>query len=360
VIAIEPNHPETLRQEAERDEVVRCVDVCKDFGDTHAVRDASLSLGRGETLAILGQSGCGKTTLLRMIAGLERAASGRIEIERTPVDAPGAFVAPDKRGVGVVFQDYALFPHLTVEQNVAYGLSRRQRRSKVIEEMLDMTGMLRLRDRRPHELSGGERQRTAIARALAPRPAVVLLDEPFSSLDTSLRDAVRNDVLRLLHEVGASAILVTHDQEEALSVADRVAVMMRGGVVQTGSPAEIYLRPASREIAELVGDGNLLPGSMMGDCVSCELGALPCSHAEGCVREDGSCEVFVRSEAIRLCGIDEGARGVVERTIFYGHDRAALVRMESGTLLRVRLGAGEELVPGRRVGLRVDGDVVAF
>lgn len=340
--------------------VVRCEGVSKSFGNSPAVREASLTLHQGELLAILGQSGCGKTTLLRIIAGLERADAGRVEIGGTLVDGPGVFVSPEKRGVGVVFQDYALFPHLTVEQNVAYGLTRRARRSRVIEDMLEMTGLLPLRDRRPHELSGGERQRTAIARALAPKPAVVLLDEPFSSLDTSLRDAVRHDVLELLRQAGASAVLVTHDQEEALSVADRVAVMMGGGVVQTGAPAEIYLRPANRDIAGLLGDGNLLPGSMVGDCVRCELGALPCSRAGGCVRESGDCEVFVRSEAIRLCGIDEGARGVVERTLFYGHDRAALVRMESGAVLRVRLGAGEVLVPGRRVGLRVDGDVVAF
>lgn len=340
--------------------VVACRNVRKMFGDVVGVRNASLELARGELLAVLGRSGCGKTTLLRMIAGLERVSDGRIAIEGRVVDGDGVFIPPEKRGVGVVFQDYALFPHLTVEQNVAYGLPRRTRRSRLIDEMLDMTGLVSLRDRRPHELSGGERQRTALARALAPRPAVVLLDEPFSSLDTSLRESVRGDVLELLRTAGASAVLVTHDQEEALSVADRVSVMSDGRVVQTGTPAEVYLRPANREVAELVGDGNLLPGSMVGDCVRCELGALPCARAEGCVKETGACEVFVRSEAIRVCGVDEGARGVVERTMFFGHDQAALVRMESGALLRVRIGPGELLAPGRRVGLRVDGDVVTF
>ncbi len=340
--------------------VVRCDGVSKLFGETVAVRDASLTLQRGELLALLGRSGCGKTTLLRMIAGLERASAGVIEIEEKRVEGPGVFTPPERRGVGVVFQDYALFPHLTVEQNVAFGVPRRSRRSQHIKAMLEMTGLLGLRDRRPHELSGGERQRTALARALAPKPSVVLLDEPFSSLDASLRSAVRHDVRAMLRDAGASAILVTHDQEEALSTADRVAVMLQGAVAQAGAPSEIYLRPASRGVAELLGDGNLLPGSHAGDCVRCELGALRRCESGACAGEGKACEVFVRAEAIRLCGVDEGARGVIETTLFYGHDRAALVRMDSGFLLRVRLGGGEELVPGRRVGLRVDGDVVTF
>jgi iron(III) transport system ATP-binding protein len=342
--------------------VASCRGVSKRFGSAQAVRSANLNLRDGELLALLGRSGCGKTTLLRLIAGLERADGGRIEINGRLVEGEGAHMPPEKRGVGVVFQDYALFPHLTVEKNVAFGLPRRERRGGAAAEMLDLVGLAGKARRRPHELSGGERQRVALARALAPRPAVVLLDEPFSSLDASLRGQMRAEVRRVLHEAGASAILVTHDQEEALSVADRVAVMLDGSVAQTGTPAEIYLRPATRGVASLLGDGNLLPGSAAaGDCVRCELGALRCAPGtEACVAEGKACEVFVRAEAIRLCGVDEGARGRVETTMYYGHDQAALVRMDSGYLIRVRLGAGEEVRVGQRVGLRVDGEVVAF
>jgi len=338
-----------------------CRGVSKRFGSALAVRSATLELREGELLALLGRSGCGKTTLLRLIAGLERADEGRIEIAGRLVEGSGTHVPPEKRGVGVVFQDYALFPHLTVEKNVAFGLPRRERRGGAVREMLELVGLADKGKRRPHELSGGERQRVALARALAPRPAVVLLDEPFSSLDTSLRGEMRAEVRRVLHEAGASAILVTHDQEEALSVADRVAVMLDGAVAQTGTPAEIYLRPATRGVASLLGDGNLLPGSAAGDCVRCELGALRCAPgSEACAAEGKACDVFVRAEAIRLCGVDEGARGVVETTMYFGHDQAALVRMGSGILIRVRLGAGEEVRVGQRVGLRVDGEVVAF
>jgi iron(III) transport system ATP-binding protein len=353
VIRDQRNHAET---------VVSCRALSKRFGDTLAVRDAGLELHEGELLALLGRSGCGKTTLLRLIAGLERPDAGRIEIAGRVVEGDGVHLPPEKRGVGVVFQDYALFPHLTVEKNVAFGLPRRERRSGVVGEMLEMTGLSAKAGRRPHELSGGERQRVALARALAPRPSVVLLDEPFSNLDASLRDEMRSEVRRVLHEAGASAILVTHDQEEALSVADRVAVMLEGSVAQTGTPAEIYLRPATRGVASLLGDGNLLPASAAaGDCVKCELGALRCAPGvETCAAEGKACEVFVRAEAIRLCGVDEGARGVIETTLFFGHDKAALVRMDSGFLIRVRLSASDDVGVGQRVGLRVDGEVVAF
>jgi len=341
-------------------EVVACRGVSKRFGEAIAVREASLTLHEGELLALLGRSGCGKTTLLRIIAGLERADAGTVEVGGRVVEGPGVHAPPEKRGVGVVFQDAALFPHLTVEQNVGYGLSRRARKAGRARELIQMVGLAGMEPRRPHELSGGERQRVALARALAPSPAVVLLDEPFSGLDASLRDSMRAEVRRVLHEAGASAILVTHDQEEALSVADRVGVMLEGAVAQTGSPAEVYLRPASREVAALVGDGNLLPGAVAGDCVRCELGALPCAADGACAAEGKPCEVFVRSEAIRLCGVEEGARGVVETTMFFGHDRAALVRMDSGFLLRVRLERSEAVAVGQRVGLRVDGEVVTF
>ena len=343
------------------DPLVRCGGVSKSFGTAAAVRDASLELYDGEVLALLGRSGCGKTTLLRTIAGLERADAGTIWIRGREVAGPGVWTPPEKRGVGVVFQDFALFPHLSVEKNIGFGLSRASRRAGAVGEMLDLTGLTALAKRRPHELSGGERQRVALARALAPRPLVVLLDEPFSSLDASLRAEMRTEVRRVLHEAGASAILVTHDQEEALSMADRVAVMLAGTVAQSGTPAEMYLRPASREVASLLGDGNLLPGAVAGDCVRCELGALRCAAGpEGCAAEGKSCEVFIRAEAIRLCGVDEGARGVVETTFYYGHDQAALVRMDSGLLLRVRLGRGDQAGVGQRVGLRVDGEVVMF
>jgi ABC-type sulfate/molybdate transport systems ATPase subunit len=223
----------------------------KAYGPVRAVRPATLAVARGELFAVLGPSGCGKTTLLRLIAGFERPDAGSIEVGGEPQAGEGRWVPPERRRIGMVFQDYALFPHLTVAENICFGidgatraLRRRQGLDPRAKGALELVGLQHKAERYPHELSGGERQRVALARALAPEPAVVLLDEPFSSLDASLRAGLRREVELILREAGASAVLVTHDQEEALSLADRIAVMRDGAVVQTGTPEDVYHRPA--------------------------------------------------------------------------------------------------------------------
>src|ERR671910_308469 len=223
--------------------MICCHGVAKRYGAVQAVDQAQLCVERGEFVALLGPSGCGKTTLLRLIAGFEEPEAGTVEVAGRPVAGNGTWVPPERRKVGMVFQDYALFPHLTVAENVGFGLPRNERKTRVpiVLALVDLCGLGR---RYPHELSGGQQQRVALARALAPRPKLVLLDEPFSSLDASLREDTGRAVVRALRAAGAAALLVTHDQGEALSLADQVAVMMGGTFLQVASPAAVYLTPA--------------------------------------------------------------------------------------------------------------------
>ncbi|MFE1785967.1 ABC transporter ATP-binding protein, partial [Streptomyces sp. NPDC059506] len=248
---------------------LRIADVTKSYGrgpGAAVLDDLSLTVAGGELVAVLGPSGCGKTTLLRIVAGFLRPDSGTVGIGGRTVAGPGVHVPPERRSVGIVAQEGALFPHLSVARNVAFGLTgaaRAERRVRT-EEMLELVGLGGYGDRMPHELSGGQQQRVALARALAPRPALVLLDEPFNALDSGLRNGVRADVAAALRATGATALLVTHDQQEALSIADRVAVMRSGKVVQYGTPQEVYRHPADAWVAGFVGDAVLLPGTVEG------------------------------------------------------------------------------------------------
>lgn len=244
----------------------------------------NLSLQPGELLTLLGPSGCGKTTTLRLIAGLDRPESGQIEVAGREVAVP--FVPPEQRGVGLVFQDYALFPHLHVLKNVLFGLTHLPRAERLprARETLALVGLTVFESRLPHQLSGGQQQRVALARALAPRPALLLLDEPFSNLDAQLRHATRLEVRRILRRAGMSAILVTHDQEEALAFSDRLAVMRAGKIEQLGTPEEVYARPATAFVARFLGRSNLLSGQAQGAWVQTALGRLPLAEfppAEG-------------------------------------------------------------------------------
>jgi len=329
---------------------VRLDNVSKSFGQHRAVDALSLTVGAGELLAVLGPSGCGKTTLLRLIAGFERPDSGRIEIGGETVADGRVFVPPERRRVGMVFQDYALFPHLTVAGNVAFGLARvprRERRAKV-RSVLELVGLQHRADSYPHELSGGERQRVALARALAPDPAVVLLDEPFSNLDETLRADLRREVEVILREAEATAILVTHDQEEALSLADRVAVMRAGRLVQIGTPEEVYARPASRWAAQFVGDVNVVPAVADGQLAHTEIGSfdLACRCGEGPVH------VAVRPEQLEIVRDDAGGNGEIVDREFYGHDVLYRVRHESGRTVLVKTSSLELLPVGERVFVR--------
>ena len=247
--------------------VVSLAHVSRRFGDVRAVDDVDLAVERGELLAVLGPSGGGKSTLLRLIAGLERPDDGEIRIDgRTVADGSRRFVPPERRRVGLVFQDHALFPHLTVARNIAFGLPRRPRAARLerVRELLALVHLDAHADRYPHELSGGEQQRIALARALAPRPAVVLLDEPFASLDPDLRRSLAADVARVLRAAGTTAVLVTHDRDEAFAVADRVGVIHDGRLVQLDTPTGLYRVPASASVANLLGDASFLSLDVLG------------------------------------------------------------------------------------------------
>ncbi len=324
--------------------------------DTPAVYQASLQAPRGALLALLGPSGCGKTTTLRLIAGLETPDAGEIFLAGERVAGGGAWTPPERRSVGMVFQDYALFPHLTVRENVAFGLNGRSARERMtrVSDLLALTGLTDLADRYPHQLSGGQQQRVALARALAPDPQVILLDEPFSNLDAVLRKATREEVRRILRQSGATAIFVTHDQEEAFSIADIVVVMRNGAIEQIGAPHDIYLRPATRTVATFVGEANFVPARASGRCAECVLGKVPLAAPR-----NGPVEVMVRPEAIDLCP-DSAGCGLIEEIVFFGHDQLVGIRMCDGSLIQARTGPRIDIAPGARVAVRVQGETVAF
>ena len=327
---------------------IRLEGVSKSFGATHAVREVSLEIVHGELMAVLGPSGCGKTTLLRLVAGFEDPDRGRVTVGDEIVAGPGAIVPPEKRRVGMVFQDYALFPHLTVEANIAFGLARRPRdeREALTRGTLELVGLQHKAGRYPHELSGGERQRVALARALAPEPEVVLLDEPFSSLDATLRADLRREVELILRDAEATALLVTHDQEEALSLADRLAVMREGRIVQVGAPEEVYGRPASRWAAQFVGEVNVLAGVAREGGVETELGRFDLRAPA-----TGTVHVAVRPEQLELTARHDGNAEVVSRE-FRGHDVLYRLRHEGGRTVLVQLPSLELYDVGARVFVR--------
>lgn len=333
--------------------MVQLTGVSKSYGPVQAVRYANLELESGKILALLGPSGCGKTTTLRLLAGFEHPDAGEVRIRSKTVAGMGSFVSPEKRRVGMVFQDYALFPHLTVEQNVAYGLPRGKRKGRVAE-VLSLAHLDGLGHRMPHELSGGQQQRVALARALAPEPAVVLLDEPFSNLDATLRARVRSEMREILKGARATAIFVTHDQEEALSISDEVAVMIDGSILQKASPEDLYLYPATRELAEFVGEANFIPGIAKDGRVQCVLGDIPALEAE-----DGEVEVMLRPESLLLRALPDGEATVTGRE-YYGHDQLIHLRLDTGETLYSRSVGRQTFEPGERVSLGVWGPVVAF
>ena len=303
--------------------------ISKSFGERAVLDGVVLQAEAGSLTAILGASGSGKTTLLRLIAGFDRADAGTIELGGRVVEGNRAFVPPERRGIGYVPQEGALFPHLTVGANVSFGLrnGRGADREHRVQEFLALVGLAGFEKRVPHQLSGGERQRVALARALASDPSLVLLDEPFSSLDVELRTSMRREVVDVLRRAGVTAILVTHDQDEALSIADRVAVLQRGTIVQCDEPSVLYTRPVNGEVARFVGHGNLLLGrlergvvrSVLGD-ISVELGTPapePCAVG-----------VLVRPEQIDLEDGSAAPRGVVTSREFHGHDVLLAVRLD--------------------------------
>jgi iron(III) transport system ATP-binding protein len=333
-----------------------CHNLTKSYGTTPVIDDLTLCVDQGEFVALLGPSGCGKTSTLRLIAGFERPDDGIIEVAGRLVAGPSHFVPPEHRRVGMVFQEYALFPHLNVEKNIGYGLAADRFRDYRVNEVLELVGLSGLGKRMPNELSGGQQQRVALARALAPKPDVVLLDEPFSNLDAGLRVRLREEVRDILRHAGATAIFVTHDQEEALSLADRVAVMKAGKVLQVAPPDALYRLPASRTVASFVGDANFIPGEANGMTVICGLGKLPlplCRPAHGAV------DVMIRPEWIDAKASPTGDAVVLTRT-YFGHDQMMKVRTDQGVELQVWLGPFKMFEPGDRVALNVSCPVVAY
>ena len=327
---------------------VELAGVTRSFGLTRAVDDVSLEVSGGEIFGVLGPSGSGKTTLLRLIAGFERPDSGTVTVGGRTVAGDGGWTPPERRRIGMVFQDYALFPHLTVEGNVAFGLARG--RQEEARRALELVGLQHKAGRHPHELSGGERQRVALARALAPGPDVVLLDEPFSSLDATLRAGLRREVELILREAGATAILVTHDQEEALSLVDRLALMRDGRVVQVGTPEDVYAQPAERWAAQFVGEVNVLPGVLRGDAVHTELGSFDLVRPAGGAAQ-GLVHVAVRPEQLEFRAGREPNAEVLERE-FRGHDVLYRLRHEGGRSVIVQLPSLELYEPGQKVFVR--------
>ncbi|WP_180987368.1 ABC transporter ATP-binding protein [Arthrobacter sp. AFG20] len=352
--------------------------VTKNFGSQAVLKGVNLSVAKGGTTAIVGPSGSGKTTLLRLIAGFEHPGTGSISLNGTPVAGDGVWKPAHKRHVGYVAQDGALFPHLTVGQNIAFGLSAakldggRRAVNARVNELLEMVSLdTAMAKRRPHQLSGGQQQRVALARALAREPELMLLDEPFSALDAGLRVATRRAVAKVLNEAGVTTILVTHDQAEALSFADQVAVMRGGKLAQIGNPFVVYTRPADRATAEFLGDAVILDAWMEGSLATCSLGGIPVRRPPA----QGRVQLMLRPEQIRIAE-DGPIRGVVVDTDYFGPETTVRLKLAvppklAGAMPDHRYPGGGEVItirhwnasiaqPGTELCLRVVGEAVAF
>ncbi|MEO9180417.1 MAG: ABC transporter ATP-binding protein [Acidimicrobiales bacterium] len=337
--------------------------VCKRFGQNPVLMGVNLSVPAGSFTAILGPSGSGKTTLLRIIAGFDRADEGTVMIGSDVLDGPDTYVPPERRHVGYVSQNGSLFPHLSVEENVTFGLPRNHRRSHDVDDLFDAIDLGPLAHRYPHQLSGGQQQRVALARALAVNPRFILLDEPFASLDASARSDVRSDVRKILKRVGTTAVLVTHDQDEALSMADQVAVIRDARIVQSTTPLDLYERPVDTGVAQFVGDANLVDGRLKDGLVVTDLGSLT---VMGNTRAtDGDVTVLIRPEQFALSRTSgESAVGVaILDSDFHGHDSVYRVSFRSPAfehVLTVRLQSSERFAAGDTAHLRVVGPVTAW
>ncbi len=319
------------------------------------LQDVSLRIEAGAMVCLLGPSGCGKTTLLRLIAGFEEPDTGMIRLGEQQVSRPGHAVAPEKRQIGMVFQDYALFPHMTVAQNILFGLFRRPatHRNRRLADLLQLVGLADMAERYPHELSGGQQQRVALARALAPGPQLLLLDEPFSNLDVNLRRQLRQEMQDLLRHTDMTTILVTHDQEEALSLADTLAILDQGRVVQYDTPEAIVQRPGSRFVAEFLALGHFLPGEIRDDCIVTEMGPVRLG-SDRSPTPDGHHQVdlLIPPECLTLCDNGRGVRARVTQVTFQGTRKLYTVRLPSGARLQGFCAHDVPLQTGAQINVR--------
>jgi iron(III) transport system ATP-binding protein len=345
------------------------IGVAQRYGSHTVVNGVDLRLESGRIACLLGPSGCGKTTLLRCIAGFEDIAAGEIRVRGNTVSQPGQRVPPEKRRIGMVFQDYALFPHLTVEENVAFGLGRKAPEDGHlrVRQLLATVGLHGQGDKYPHELSGGQQQRVALARALAPRPELILLDEPFSNLDVGLRERLSLEVREILKREGSTAILVTHDQNEAFAMADEIGIMHDGRIQQWDAPYNLYHRPANRFVADFVGQGVLLPGTVVdGTNVDMELGRLvtdqPVECSETCEDCHDGCAVDVLLRPDDIIHDDRSTlQAQVVHKAFRGADILYTLRLASGAEVLSLVPSHHNHAIGENIGIRLDADhVIAF
>ncbi len=320
-----------------------------------AVNCVSFTLEQGDILGLLGPSGCGKTTLLRMIAGFEQPSAGTIKLAGCVIAGEGGWLPPEQRNTGMVFQDYALFPHLTIAQNIAFGLQHQPERlnkpqiQQRIAQVLLLVGLAGLEKRYPHELSGGQQQRVALARALAPQPALILLDEPLSNLDVQVRQRLRHEIRHILKETGTSAIFVTHDQEEALAISDKIAVMRLGKIEQLGTPEDIYTRPASRFVAEFVTQANFIPARRQGNFWTTEIGQWEIPTPTPSCHQG---ELMLRQEDIFIAA-DESSPIIIRDRQFLGREYRYCLETPSGNQFHARTTISTQLPIGARVQVAV-------
>ena len=331
--------------------ILRARGLSKSYGHESVLNNFNIDIWEGSIFGILGTSGSGKTTALRMLAGFEIPDSGSIEMHNKIIFNNEINLPPENRNIGMVFQDYALFPHLNVEKNIAFGLTKQEQNSGRLQEVIEMCNLTKYKNKIPQELSGGQQQRVALARALAPRPEMILLDEPFTSLDAQMARVLRDEVVPLLRETETTAIIVTHDQEEALSICDIVSVLENGNVIQSATPQEIYLNPISRSVANSVGDPNILKGFSVDGRVETSLGSFVSAY-------EGALDVAIRPECIEI-SLNSTGPYTVKECIFYGHDQVISFQNNKGEEFRARSLPSVIYEPGDKICIEIS-EVTTF
>ncbi|MFU8779911.1 MAG: ABC transporter ATP-binding protein [Kiritimatiellia bacterium] len=335
--------------------IIACYQLSKTFTNVAAVKNVDLEIAAGAFVALLGPSGCGKTTVLRLLAGLETPDTGIIRIGEVEIAGKGFNLPPEKRRLGMVFQEYALFPHLSVRDNIAFGIRNRPDRDARVKEVLALVDLEDVQYRGPHSLSGGQQQRVALARALAPKPAVMLLDEPFSNLDAALRQRVRREIRQILLHAGVTTLFVTHDQEEALSISDHVAVMIDGNMMQYAPPEDLYRFPANQAVAGFLGETNFIAAEANGLFATCNLGTVQLHHAM-----QGNVTLMIRPENIRMQPDQQGLASIKTHE-YVGHSWIVTLSLDQEQTLRCRLSGALPPPPlATRVALHVQDAVMAY